>query len=213
MQPDRRHQGKGRFATVSETTSLRDFKRSMNELNRSFIEFTKSSDNYAKKLVWLTWGLVALTVLLIFLTVFTIRDTHESASLQNNIALNGQFYARPNLDALFAIDYGHPILTENGGKLNKTELDTYLGAFDTIKAAYDRGLLNEDDLCISFSYYISITASNSEVKEHMEAQQKYDESFFSAFRELFEMVSKSKNAACQRTKEAAYKATMKEPPT
>ena len=65
----------------------------------------------------------------------TIEDARESAALQNNIALNGQFYTKPNLDILYEVDYGGgPILKEHGGKANKTELDNFLGALDVIKS-------------------------------------------------------------------------------
>src|SRR5205085_4828040 len=113
---------------------------------------------------------------------------------------------------LYAIDYDKPILVENrkGGKSNRTQLDTYLGTFDVIKTAYDRHLLNEEDLCNSFSYYLQITNNNAEVRDHIIEQRKTDSAFFQAFSELVEITAKSKNPACQRTREASTKPTGKQ---
>ncbi|MDE1924685.1 MAG: hypothetical protein KGH79_00695 [Patescibacteria group bacterium] len=145
---------------------LRDLKQVIGTLNTNLVKFSNSSDRWSRKLVFLTWGLVALTVGVVILTGWLIKDAHDQVASENNIALNGQFYT-PNSEALAgAIDRGDPILQPKG-KFTTDQLDTYLGNFDEIDATYNEGLLSEDDLCNSFSYYIQITAKNAEVQKYL----------------------------------------------
>jgi hypothetical protein len=165
-------------------------------LATTIAEFTRSSDRYSKQLIRLTWALIGLTVVLIFLAVWTVKDARQSASLQNNIALNGQFFSQSTLKIIEAIDSGKPILKEHGGDVSPTELDTYLGNYDVIASAYDRGLLDEIDLCNSFSYYLDLTRMNGEISGYIKDQQKNDSGYFEAFSDLLKVVDRSSDPNC-----------------
>jgi hypothetical protein len=79
-------------------------------------KYTQSSDRYATQLVRLTVILVVMTALLIGLAVVTIVAEQESASLQNNISLNSQVYAQPNLAIMVAVEQSSSILKDNDGQ-------------------------------------------------------------------------------------------------
>ena len=82
--------------------SIVSLQQTMERLSAHLVTYTESSDCYARKLIILTWALIGLTLLLIVIAVVTIEDARQSASLQNNIALNGQFYIKPNPDIMYA---------------------------------------------------------------------------------------------------------------
>jgi hypothetical protein len=158
--------------------------------------FTASSDRYSTRLVRLTIVLVVLTVVLLVLAGVTVWEEYESASLQTNIALNGQFFSRPNLDVRTAIDRGGPILQEHGGLSTPTDLDTYLGTYDVILSAYDRHLLSEADLCMSFSNFIDDATNDEEIRAYIAKWRKYDNRWFQGFVDLQKIITKSKDPTC-----------------
>jgi hypothetical protein len=148
------------YRQIAKLTTVTDkFSRDSERASNALILWTKI-------LVGLTVGLVILTVVLAALTWWLMRDAREQAAVQSNIALNGQFYTPDNEALAGAIDRGDPILHPKG-KFTTDQLDTYLGNFDEIDATYNEGLLSEDDLCNSFSYYIQITAKNAEVQKYV----------------------------------------------
>jgi hypothetical protein len=91
-----------------------------------------------------------------------------------------------------AIDQKTQILKEHGGEFNNTQLDNYLGDFETIDQVYGEGLLTEDQLCMSFSYYVTATAKNEEVQKYMADNP----GFFSGLKKLRVVVTNSKNKNC-----------------
>jgi hypothetical protein len=70
-------------------------------------------------------------------------------------------------------------------------LDNYLGDFETINQVYQDRLLTEDQLCVSFSYYVTITAKNAEIQKYAE---NYD--FFGGLQDLTSAVTKSTDKNC-----------------
>src|SRR5215472_899541 len=92
-----------------------------------------------------------------------MRDANKAARLTNFVTLTNEFFNPANTAIISTIEDGKPILTENKGKFTDAQLDNYLGEFDTIERAYSEGLLSEEHLCISFSYYTDITNKNKEV--------------------------------------------------
>jgi hypothetical protein len=161
-------------------------------------KFTESSDTYAKRLIYLTWALIALTLLLAVLTVMTIDDARKSASLQTDITLNGQFYNEPVLSVIRLIDANKPILQANKGPMTTFDLDTYLGTYEVIYSAYARHLLDEEDFCVSFYYYLNLTNKNAEISAYIADQRKTDApDNFQGFLDLVKIAAKSKEPSCR----------------
>ena len=158
---------------------------------------SRSADLYAQRLVRLTWVLAAFTAVLIILTVFLITDARDQISSQNNIALNRQFFTQGNIEIINAIERSQPILLEHGGRFTSTSLDNYLGTFEVVQSSYEKGLLKEEDLCSSFSYYLELTGGNQEIKEYIMDQQKTNAGFFSGFLDLVDLVLRSEDQNCR----------------
>jgi hypothetical protein len=127
-----------------------------------------------------------------FLVFQQIGELKQIASSQNNIALNGEFFKSSNTGIISAIENNQPILTENGGKYTDAQLDNYLGDFDTIDQVYSEGLLTQDQLCSSFSYYVASTSENKEVQKYMIANPDFN----SQFTDLVNIVASSTDPNC-----------------
>lgn len=175
----------------------------MAQLVTTLEKFTDSSDKAARRLIYLTWSLIVLTVLLIGLGAMTISDARKSAALQNNIVLNNQLYSGSNLIVMESIKSIYPTLKDNGGDITAFQLNIYLGTFDVIYSAYHNHLLNEEDLCDSFSYYIAITHEDTEVMNYVSDMRKTDPGFFQGFIELYQITSNSKNLSCTPIRKSA----------
>src|SRR5216110_2867802 len=77
-------------------------------------------------------------------SIVTIEDSREAVASQNNIALNALLYTPRNIELMHVIETEKPILEKNdgsSGKFTAADLDTYLGTFDIILGAYERGRL------------------------------------------------------------------------
>src|SRR5882724_1033023 len=119
---------------------IRGLKGAIGTLNENLVRFTDSSDRYSKKLIYLTWALVALTIILVGLTVFMVKDAREQTSSQNSIALNSMFFTSTNSRIVDALENGNKILSDNAGTFTSGQLDNYLGTFDVIQSQYEKGL-------------------------------------------------------------------------
>ncbi|HUO75365.1 MAG TPA: hypothetical protein VMU12_00375 [Candidatus Paceibacterota bacterium] len=166
------------------------------ELRTVLSKFAKSSDRYSSKLVILTWALVFFTLILVAQAYLSERNAKDYVSAQNNIALNSLFFTTANSKIIASLENNLPILSEHGGKSSDTDLDNYLGTFDTIESAFTRQLLNEADFCDSFSHYIDMTSRNKEVQSYVVAQQKINAGYFTSLSDLETVVTDSKNQNC-----------------
>jgi hypothetical protein len=102
------------------------------------------------------------------------------------------FLRDPNVAIIGAIERNAEIVKEGGGESTTTQLDSYLGDFETIDQAYSEGLLTEDEFCTSFSYYAELTAKNEKVQKYLLANPK----FFDGLKHLESVVKNSKNKNC-----------------
>lgn len=168
---------------------LKGMKKSVSDLNTNIISFHKSSDWYSKILI-------ALTVLIVVLTLFLIIDAGKQSQSQDSLSLNSEFFAPTNTGIINAIENDKPILIENQGQYTDAQLDNYLGDFDDIENAYQEGLLNESDFCDSFSYYVQITDGNAEIQKYIAEVNKVDAGSDTSVADLAVIVSKSKNENC-----------------
>lgn len=166
-------------------------------LNKNLATFSASSDAYSRRLIQLTWVLVFLTAALIGLGYWTINDAKEQTAIQNDIALNAQFFTKTNTSIINAMQNGKAVLDVNGGSNTETDLDNYLGTFDVIQASYDKGLLSEADFCDSFSYYINLTSQSHEVITYIINQQRANPRFFTSVADLEKIVVNSRNENCK----------------
>jgi hypothetical protein len=176
---------------------LRNLGAEIKTLNANIVQLNASSDKSSRRLIFLTWILIIFTVVLVVMTGFLIVDGRKAVSTQNNIALTSQFFNNADTKIITAIENGNPILTENHGQFTDAELDNYLGNFDTIQSSYDNGLLSQDDLCDSFSYYIGITNQDTEVQNYIAEQQKLYPGTFMSLGYLAKIVSNSNNPNCK----------------
>jgi hypothetical protein len=129
--------------------------------------------------------------------LYQFIEVRHIASSQNTILLSQLFFRDANtaiIDAIEvnAIDGKKQILREHGGQFSDTRLDNYLGDFDIIDQVYKQGLLAEDEMCRAFSYYVTVTLKNDEVKAYMTANPTY----FGGIKELKVAVEKSKMKNC-----------------
>lgn len=129
--------------------------------------------------------------------LYQFIEVRHIASSQNHIQLSILFFRDANtaiIDAIEinAIDGKKQILKEHGGEFGNTQLDNYLGNFDIVDQVYKEGLLTEDEMCRSFSYYVTATTKNEEVKQYMTKNPDY----FDGIKELKAVVDKSKKKSC-----------------
>ena len=138
--------------------------------------------------------IVSLPILVVSLLLgyFQLKDLKQAVSSQNNISLNTMFFNDTNTGIIDAIENAKPILVEHNGKYTDAQLDNYLGDFESVDQAYDEKLLTEDELCVSFSYYIASTTQNTEIKNYIASNR----SFFSGLAALAGIVSESKDTNC-----------------
>ncbi len=125
---------------------------------------------------------------------YQLTEIKRIASSQNNIALSTMFLRDANAGIINAIKKkGGEILIEHGGQYTTTQLDNYLGDFETIDQVYREGLLTEDELCTSFSYYVTATTKNEKVQKYLIENPE----FFSGLKHLEAMVKNSTNKNCR----------------
>ncbi len=129
--------------------------------------------------------------------LYQFIEVRHIASSQNYILLSNLFFRDANtaiIDAIEvnAIDGNTQILRDHGGNNSNTRLDDYLGDFDTIDQVYRDGLLTEDQMCRSFSYYVTATLKNDEIKKYMADNPTY----FDGIKNLNAAVEKSKKKNC-----------------
>ena len=143
---------------------------------------------------------VPLFLIGLLLAYCQLRDTNKVARLTNFITLTNEFFNPTNTAIISTIEDAKPILIENKGKYTDTQLDNYLGEFDTIYTAYIEGLLTEEHLCVSFSYYADITNKNKEVIAYINSQRRmqgrYSAPFFLGFSKIVKVVAESKLSDC-----------------
>lgn len=123
-----------------------------------------------------------------------LTELTKVASSENNILLNTMFFNdHTNIAILADIDDGKPILEINGGRFTEEQLDKYLGDFDTVDLAYQEGLLSANELCDSFSYYVTDTMGDAEIKHYLDQNTDYFPGIF----DLNKIVASSTNQYCQ----------------
>jgi len=136
-----------------------------------------------------------LLILSTLAAIYQIRETRHVVSSQNNIALNAMVFDNErNSGIIDAIENGNKILKENGGKFFDSQLDSYLGDYATVFQAYNEGYLSEEQLCVSFSYYVTAIFTNAEIQEYI--HRKDNAEFFGGVSELNGVVKNSKNMNC-----------------
>jgi hypothetical protein len=138
---------------------------------------------------------VPLLLAALLLAYCQIRDASKAARLTNFITLTNEFFNPTNTAIISTIEDGKPILIENKGRYTDAQLDNYLGEFDTIDTAYTEGLLSEEHLCISFSYYADITNKNKEITAYIKSQRRTQgrnsSPFFLGFSKVVKVVAES----------------------
>jgi hypothetical protein len=138
---------------------------------------------------------VPLLLAALMLAYCQIRDASKAARLTNFITLTNEFFNPTNTAIISTIEDGKPILIENKGRYTDAQLDNYLGEFDTIDTAYTQGLLSEEHLCISFSYYADITNKNKEITAYIKSQRRTQgrnsSPFFLGFSKVVRVVAES----------------------
>jgi len=121
--------------------------------------------------------------------IFSLYQLRKIARSQNNISINMMmFNDATNVGIMDVIQKGMPILKEQEehkehegmsilkeqkGKFTSAQLDKYLGDFETLSMVYREGLLTEEQMEESFSYYIEQLGQNLEVKKYLESYPRY----------------------------------------
>ncbi|TAK57001.1 hypothetical protein EPO17_03160 [Patescibacteria group bacterium] len=80
--------------TVIGTPSGLNAQKSQAEINRRLIEALNASkdstDNYSKKLIWLTWALVVLTIILVGVAFLPLYNEKSSSSIRERCFVEGE---------------------------------------------------------------------------------------------------------------------------
>ena len=150
----------------------------------------KKLERWAFGATIISFPILAVTMAVI---LWQVIDVRRIAASQNNIALNTSFFNGSTSDIVGALEDDKPILKQNGGQFTTRQLDNYLGTFETIDEVYTENLLTEDALCVSFSYYITLTVKNKEIQKYLAANPD----FFGGISELRAVVESSKNRNCR----------------
>lgn len=129
--------------------------------------------------------------------LYQFIEVRQIASSQNNILLSVLFFRDANtaiIDAIEinAVDGKKQILKRHGGEYSDTRLDNYLGDFDIVDQVYREGLLTEDQMCRTFSYYVAATTKNEEVKKYLADNPDY----FAGIKDLKSTIDKSRRKSC-----------------
>jgi hypothetical protein len=81
-------------STVIGTLSGLNAQKSQAEINRRLIEALNASkdstDNYSKKLVWLTWTLVILTIILVGIAFLPLYNEKSSSNIRERCFAEGE---------------------------------------------------------------------------------------------------------------------------
>lgn len=145
-----------------------------------------------------TWALIALTVVTVVLVVYQIYDGHDEAQTEHSISLSAEFFNNANnLAVMEAIDDGGPILVQNKGPIRPTQLDHYLGEFDTIDSVYQHGRLRDEDLCDNFKYYVDTIYKTPEIVAYIKDQRRNDPQFFVGLDDVRNEMRASSNVNCR----------------
>lgn len=120
---------------------------------------------------------------------YQLTEIRRVAASQNNIALSTMFLRDANTGIINAIEKKDGKILE---QYTTTQLDNYLGDFETIDQVYREGLLTEDELCTSFSYYVTATTQSEEVQKYVIANP----GFFGGLKDLEAVVKNSTNKNC-----------------
>ena len=148
----------------------------------------------------LTWVLIILTVATVTLVVFQMYDAQQTMRLQTALSLNSEFFNNANnLRVISAIEGGGPLLKENnkGGVLSETQIDHYIGEYETIDEAYRGHALTEDMLCDFFSDYVLETYDHPELRAYVAMSKKMDPLYFEGLDHLYQVVKASKDPRCK----------------
>lgn len=159
-----------------------------------------SSEPKEQKGFWLNVVTLLITVAALVVAVWQIHQSTEAIELarkatqvQNEIALNSMFFHdSTNVGIIEAMGSHKAVHIVNGGDFNDTQISNYLGDFHTIYNSYQYSLFTEDQLCVSFSYFIELTKSNTEVSKY--AEQNGQSIVLNL---LHEIVIKSSNPNCK----------------
>jgi len=81
-------------STVIGTPSGLNAQKAQAEINRRLIEALNASkdstDNYSKKLIWLTWALVILTIILVGTAFFSLHNEKFSSNIRERCFAEGE---------------------------------------------------------------------------------------------------------------------------
>lgn len=137
-------------------------------------------------------GFLILTALVVF-CLYQIHNLQSAALLGNDVALNAEFFNEANAGIIYALELDKPILIEHKGNFTDAQLDNYLDDLNNMDAAYRDGVLTENGLCLSYSYYIYISSGNTEISNYI-ASKGTD--FYEGLADLDSVVSGSKDKDC-----------------
>lgn len=142
-------------------------------------------------------AIAALIVpVLVISAVISFRQIYElriAVVSGGDAALNNEFFNETNAGIVHALELDKPILIEHRGSFSDAQLDNYLNDFNDMDAAYHDGVLTENDLCLSYSYYVYISASNPEINSYISSQGS---DFYEGLSDLNSVVSASKDKDC-----------------
>ena len=130
--------------------------------------------------------------------LYQFVEVRHIASSQNHIQLSILFFRNANteiMDAIErnAIDGKTQVLEDHGGKYSNTRLDNYLGDFDIVDQVYREGLLTEDEMCRTFSYYVTTALKNEEIRKYIANNPAY----FDGIQDLDAAIARSKSKNCR----------------
>ncbi len=130
-------------------------------------------------------------ILGIFYTHSQFQDLKNSRlNRQNDLSM--RYYdllnSSTNRQIYIAIEHNKPLFNTNGGKFNSDQTDDYLGYLHDVGQALNRGLLDNDNVCSSFSDMTEKTWDNKEIQTYLSAIRKQDPTYFLGFDDLHSFI-------------------------
>jgi len=121
-----------------------------------------------------------------------VDDFQNSAnSRQIDYALNfsDRLTTGTNYKISLAIEENKPLLKQNRGVFNTSDLDLFLGVYNQLDDAYKGGLVSEDVLYNNFSDGLLRAYKNQEIQRYLKTIRQEDSAYFQGFDELASVLS------------------------
>lgn len=167
------------------------------EVIRSLAEIARMLGRANATATLFTLAILVFTAINVGVTYWQIRDNEAAARTELDLEVSDHFYGQEdNRNILEALDYGQPVLTQDGGKVRPAQLDRYLDEFEGIADLYKTHKLTESDFCGDFGYYIVKTHESQEIDRYIARARQGDASLWPGLDAAYFFVEHASDREC-----------------